>query len=92
MVVSLAKTGQFKEARVYLKRMKEHTSSTFYAEAALSVLAGESPAGSNQFETFLADSRGSTFSRGELCFIAGDVQRGCAYWKNLRGRGLTRHY
>ena len=94
MAISLAKLGEFDEARTYLLRARARDSTgtfkwSFSAESALKVLSGEAPLGSDAFEQLLDDPRGSRFGRGQLCFIAGDVSRGCEYWRKLVGSGLT---
>jgi tetratricopeptide (TPR) repeat protein len=92
LAVALAKIGEFKEARAYLRRAQDTDTIgkwSFYTECAVRILAGEVSPGTVDFEQVLADSRGTRLCRGQLCFIAGDVSRGCGYWRELVGSGLS---
>ena len=84
LVIDLAAVGEFGEARSYLSRLQQIDASgrlVFSAGANLSLLSGETPYGSPEFERLIADPRNSTYTRGQLCLMAGDVARGCGYWR-----------
>jgi len=92
LAVELAMRGEFGEARAHLSRVQALDGPgklAFSCGAYLALLSGEAPVGSPAFERLLDDPRNSRFGRGQLCFMVGDVVRGCSYWQKLRGAGLS---
>ena len=84
LVQTLAHLGRFREASVYLARLK--ASDPAWGSAAELILAahrGDFPPASEQLREALANPDLTNAIRGIACFVVGDIECGINYWRDI---------
>jgi len=84
LVQTLARLGRFREANVYLARLKASDPAWgSAAELILSAHRGDIPTASEQLREAVANPDLTNAIRGIACFVVGDIECGIKYWREM---------
>lgn len=89
LVKRLAVRGRYTEAEAYLVRLETADPEWGYnARLLFRAFHGELPIGSARLQEALSNPLASNATRGEVCFVLGDVECGVRYWRDLEAAYL----
>jgi hypothetical protein len=89
IIGALGYRGRNHEAEMYLERLQNHDPVwAFNARMLLMAVRGDTPLGSAGLKANLEHPLASNISRGETCFILGDVECGVRYWRRIESTWL----
>ena len=84
LVRTYGRLGRYREADALIEQMRQFDLD--YAQVSrfwLGVLRGDLAPGGDKYERIMANPKARNYPRGLACFIAGDVERGIGFWRQI---------